>query len=806
SFQAPLDYTGPAAVILEVTDGETLEDSTGLKNVISIPVTVVPRDVEEKKYSVHIQDAAIEVEAGQSATLNLAGLVTGVEPSAGLTYSIVEETRAVGVDISLRGSTLTASSNIDVTKSTTAKVTVKVAISNYSDEGRITVTIVGSKKPLAVAVSDYVADANRAQQVCVNVLANDTNPFPGKPLVVVDALVESGRGSVSLGCANSGVGVTPASSFVGEMVVRYTIQDATEDRDRQVQGRIFLTVRGEPDPPTGLHIDQVGDKSVVLSWLPPNNNGSPITGYTVTSNNGYVKQCPATTCSLDGLKNDTVYQFQVTATNEVGTSKPSAWSDEARPDIVPFRLDAPTIEFGDKSVKLSWVSKGSAGSQVTSYDLWIEPAPSSGKAVINTTGTSLVWDGLANGTEYRVRVCARNAAQGVCEDDSHWSPLSRGEIPAGVPDAPAAPTWTRLNAVGSERQVRVCWNTPNQNGDAISSYTLKSSNGTVYPDIAATGSTTCSITTLPTSTTAYTFTVAGTNKAGQGGFSPASSGFRAVNPPGPVSGLTSADRDASCQISFSAAALNGASASEVTYHWRASNGATGGFGSTTSGLVTGLPNNSTYTISVWATTTVQSDAQDGPETSIGTCRPFGLPAAPEITVPAKSNSAVYSWAAPSPNGRAISSVQVNVDGKGWTTVELSGSSTLGNGCDRSYNVEMRAIDSEGQMSAVRTVTVATVLCYDPSVTVTLSNQKCNDDPDYWCWLMQIRTRDFRGQVRCWVDFTTEGINQDWWWWEQGPNSVYIPGPGVNHGTTVEVLCEDSGNKNVVTSSGRVKMP
>ena len=67
------------------------------------------------------------------------------------------------------------------------------------------------------------------------------------------------------------------------MVVRYRVQDATEDVDREVEGRIRLTVQGRPDAPGTPTVSSVQDRTVVLSWTPPADNGAEITGYTVSS-------------------------------------------------------------------------------------------------------------------------------------------------------------------------------------------------------------------------------------------------------------------------------------------------------------------------------------------------------------------------------------------------------------------------------------------------------------------------------------------------------------------------------------------
>src|SRR5690606_3312620 len=148
--------------------------------------------------------------------------------------------------------------------------------------------------------------------------------------------------------------VVPKESFVGTMVVRYRVQDATEDPDREVEGRITVNVLGVPEAPTTPSVEEVRSETVVLSWTPPLNNGADITGYTVRSDQGDEFQCATTTCTLDGLTNNVTYTFQVVATNEVGDSDPSPSSAEARPDEKPDPPAAPNLEFGDESLTVTW--------------------------------------------------------------------------------------------------------------------------------------------------------------------------------------------------------------------------------------------------------------------------------------------------------------------------------------------------------------------------------------------------------------------------------------------------------------------
>jgi hypothetical protein len=203
---------------------------------------------------------------------------------------------------------------------------------------------------------------------------------------------------------------------------------------------------------------------------------------------------------------------------------------------------------------------------------------------------------------------------------------------------------------------------------------------------------------LAASETDVTFTVAAINKAGEGPQSAASGGFRSFVPPGPVSSVTKQDRDNACQVSFSPAALNGARSSEVVYNWRASNGAQGNFGGSTSGTASGLPNNSVYSIDVWAVTTAQGVSYPGPTQTVTGCTPYGLPNVPGVSAsPSGAKQVQLNWGMPGRNGRDIVAIEISVDGGGWQNKGTSGGSvTVGDNYSQNHTIKARVRDSEGQ--------------------------------------------------------------------------------------------------------------
>ncbi len=689
-------YFGQDAITFEVTDGDGPDDPEGRKATLTLPVTVLPPDNQQPTFV----NGRMDVAPGEDATsLDLAALTTDPDEGDldGMRYAIVGGSPA-GMRATIDGQTLQVSADADVRKGTTAEIDIRIDDGETDPvEGTITVRVTASTRPLPTANDDIIAEADQGRTISVPVLANDFNPFPDRPLEVVAASTETGDGLAEV--SGDQVSVTPSARFFGTMVVRYRIQDATGDVDREVEGRIRLTVQGKPDAPGVPTVSSVQDRTVVLSWTPPPNNGAPITGYTVTSlAGGYTKQCASTTCTLDGLTNNVEYNFVVTATNRVGESDPSAPSETARPDARPDTPAPPTLRFGDRSLNVAWTTPSTPGSPVESFTLEISPAPPSGiTQKTGVTGNALVWDGLENGTAYQVRVQAHNRAP----EPSSWSGYSASEIPAGPPTAPAAPTTARLEPVGSQAQMQVTWAAPNPNGDAIAQYRLTVLRGgavvnTLYPSAGATSQ----AVQVPPDRTDYTFTIAARNKAGWGPDSPPSAPRRAFTPPGAPQGVSAStpSPDNSIHVAYQPAATNGADPGAIRYEYSLNGG---GWRSDWDGsrITNGIANGNGYTVTLRAVTTQDGTTYAGPASNTTAAQvPYGPIRNPGASASASGTQITFSWSAPAANGRNITKMEIRIDGGAWDAVGANGSRTRDFGHAERHTIDVRATDAAGQTS------------------------------------------------------------------------------------------------------------
>ncbi|XP_058437887.1 neurofascin isoform X14 [Marmota monax] len=122
----------------------------------------------------------------------------------------------------------------------------------------------------------------------------------------------------------------------------YTCVASTElDQDL---AKAYLTVLGRPDRPRDLELTDLAERSVRLTWIPGDDNNSPITDYVVQFEedqfqpgvwHDHSKFPGSVNSAILQLSPYVNYQFRVIAVNEVGSSHPSLPSERYRTSGAP---------------------------------------------------------------------------------------------------------------------------------------------------------------------------------------------------------------------------------------------------------------------------------------------------------------------------------------------------------------------------------------------------------------------------------------------------------------------------------------
>jgi putative cell wall-binding protein len=161
-----------------------------------------------------------------------------------------------------------------------------------------------------------------------------------------------------------------------------------------------------PDAPASVHAT-AAPVSATVTWSAPADNGSPISGYTVTStpaSAGCTADAATLGCQVVGLANGTAYTFSVFATNGTGNG-PTGTSNAVTPADKPG-APAVTATPGIGRVGLSWTAPTANGSAITGYT--VTSSPASAGCTTGAATRSCTVSGLTNGVWYTFSVKATN--------------------------------------------------------------------------------------------------------------------------------------------------------------------------------------------------------------------------------------------------------------------------------------------------------------------------------------------------------------------------------------------------------------
>jgi len=444
-----------------------------------------------------------------------------------------------------------------------------------------------------------------------------------------------------------------------------------------------------PGAPTSVSAT-MGSASALVTWSAPSfSGGAPLSYLAESSPGGFSCTSTTTSCTITGLVQGTNYTFNVTASNDVGTSL-AGESPQYTSVSVPAAPGVATVVLGNKQATISWPTPtNDGGLPITSYsvnavDSWqldqqsgttcSYVVPTDGSTSLNTCTIT----GLIPGDYYWFAVSAINAVGAGAAGSSAFIEA------ATTPSAPWNPA-----AVAGNASATVSWSMPYTSGlplnggSPVTSYLVTASPGGAtctyqVPTDGSPESDQCTVNGL-TNGTSYTFTVSATNVLGTGPGAK-SAAVTPMTTPGAPTAVKGVGAGQTVTVAWTAPASNGGSA--ITgYVVTSSNGGGSCTSTSTSCQVGGLSEGSSYVFTVTASNTVGSSAATQ---SASFFDAYTVPAAPTNvvattvwTIAGEQQQTTVTWTAPvDTGGKPITAYTVTSDGSMYICYSTTTSCTF----------------------------------------------------------------------------------------------------------------------------------
>jgi hypothetical protein len=304
-----------------------------------------------------------------------------------------------------------------------------------------------------------------------------------------------------------------------------TVRAVVDDRPGATASSPVFTAVASPGAPVGVGAYGNGPGTITVTWSAPPANGSPISGYTITTAAGFSQAVAADRTSFDvtGLTVGSQHTFRVSATNAIGRSPEAPAPVVVVESLVPGAPGSVTATPGDGSATLTWTAAPRNGSTIANYrvrNVTLGSAP----AIVPGSSTSYPFTGLGNGTNYTFEV------QAISDRGAAGPPVQASAVPFGALTGPTNVAVTALSPVAATVTFDA---PPTDNGQTMRHWIVDTVPSSPRRQTVTSGSAT--ITGLSPSTT-YTFEVIA---VGIGGAT-ASRTIQATTPSGvplPVTGL-----------------------------------------------------------------------------------------------------------------------------------------------------------------------------------------------------------------------------------------------------------------------------
>ena len=343
----PTGSAGSIAVSVTDEQGNTVNGS--------IPVEVVGTT----KPRIQVPAYNVKAKVGETVSVDVAS--QAINPFPDTPISLEGAAIALGdATTSTSGTVVTITPNSAGTISIAYRVNDKLKDPSRVVQGTITVVVTGRPD----APTGVVARAKGPTGATVSFNA----PASNGERITEYRIYSGGRQVAS--CTETVCevnGLTTGSSYT------FTVTAVNASGESEGATSNSVTLSGVPDRPGGPTVT-AGDGTLTVKWDAPNDNGSPITSYTVyaTIAGSAANTCTTNgerTCIIKGLKNDQPYIVMVAATNANGSSQASPGvtgtpKATIQPPDKPVISKAEPKQVGQSMVlDLSWIlgKSGSSG-------------------------------------------------------------------------------------------------------------------------------------------------------------------------------------------------------------------------------------------------------------------------------------------------------------------------------------------------------------------------------------------------------------------------------------------------------------
>lgn len=731
-FTPPTDLQQPLTVVIqfEVTDRpEKTDDERALPNCNCLSLLEVEVLIEASSPPRILSTGSVSVpQLDEEVTYDLTPLSVDDQGDA-LTYTL-DPSSFGGLDVTQNGPRLTIVStraeDAKLPLGSTIPIRYSVTDGNFDPvDNTVNVTIITTNRGQPATGVFPTLEAERDEPIATpNFIAAASNPFPDRPLTLVNSSVDGGA---SITCAENG-DCQFLSNTVGEFTISYTVKDAV---DQTANGSMSVVVKGKPRPPGIPAVVSVGNNVVSLSWTAADMQGGVFDRYVVTAvETGATMEFTNTGGEFDnGLVNGTAYTFRVYAINELGDGEVSDRSSAGIPDRVPDPpVNPQIIDYQDGALTLQWEPPPTASefTAILEYEVSIggQTISVGGDTTSVTVGNGGDGSPLINGTDYQFRVRARNSAT----VDNGWGAFgvqSASERPSRHPDAPTNVRASNTGDGGTPR-LTVNWNAPGfDGGRPLQEYRVCQVQAPTNCRTVAGLSTTFD---LPRNQDVSFTVIAFNSDKNRNNSDPSapSANVRTVgNPDTPTISIQSSGDKTLTAI---AQTTNNSGCNQLTIEYSRN----GGGSWQTGGTFSGLTNGTAYTIVARATlaascgtpgTTYRSSVSSG-----ATATPYGPLQQPSIDVQVSGTQIRTTWNANrSDDGRPSWSVSLSGNAPGCSGSAASGTSAwvdVGYSATRSCTI---TVSASGVSSRSASDSAATPAPPPPPgvITITAGGTGCN---------------------------------------------------------------------------------